>query len=284
MKILVFVLCGVFVAHGKPHVASSSQRVQQPNEIAPAIIGGSNAGSGEYPYMLTIQFLSATTGWGHFCGGFLYRNRYCVTTAHCVDNKPATSLRVIAGAVLLENDPSGQASDIASILTHPDYSISTGLPNDVAILTLVTPITTGGTAQNAILPPDDSSIFFQTNCFFCGWGQTDPGSSTLPSTLQHLQIATMSNEQCAADLVGFDNALIFDTSICTLSSSGISGPCDADNGSPLTCCRSETDCTGRYVVGVLSYFVTVQGACQVDKPAVHVRLSKFLTWINDNTP
>jgi secreted trypsin-like serine protease len=281
LTILILVLCEVFTAHGRP---GSLQRVQRSNGASPTIIGGSDASSGEYPYMLSIQYNSATTGWGHFCGGALYNYRYAITTAHCLDNKPADNLRVVAGAVLLVGDVNSQEILITGYTLHPNYAVDTGLPNDIAIANLAFNVVTGGSAQNAVLPPDDSNIFLQSNCFLSGWGQTVQDDTTLPQVLQELQTPVIDNGNCAEQLTGFDNAAIFDTHICTQSPNLDAGPCDADAGSPLTCCRSETDCAVRYVAGILSHFVTISGECSVREPAVSVRISKFLTWIRDTTP
>jgi secreted trypsin-like serine protease len=283
LKILVLVLCVVFTAHGRPG-GRSFQPVLHQNGPNPVIVGGSNANYGDFPYVVSIQYDSATTGWGHFCAGILYKNRYVISTAHCIDNKQVNNVRVVVGAILLQGDANAQIVAVSNYTTHPGYEVVTGLPNDLAILKLANTVATGGTAQNAVLPPDDSNLFLQTTCYFCGWGQTSPTDSTLPQNLQQIQLPTISNAQCADELTGFDNAAIFDTHICTLSPNRDAGPCDADAGSPLTCCRSETDCGVKYVSGLLSYFITISGECSVRDPSVHVRLSKFLAWIESNTP
>jgi secreted trypsin-like serine protease len=271
LKILVLVLCEVFIAHGRPGPS-------------PFIVGGSDANYGDFPYVVSVQYNSATTGWGHFCAGILYKNRYAITTAHCIENKQVNNVRVVIGAIWLENDANRQEVLVSNYTTHPDYEVITGLPNDLCILKLANTVATGGTAANAVLPPDDSNLFLQTSCSFCGWGQTSPANSALPQVLQQIQLPTISNAQCADQLTGFDNAAIFDTHICTQAPTQDAGPCDGDAGSPLTCCRSEGDCAVKYVVGVLSYFITISGECSVRDPSVHVRLSKYLSWIEATTP
>jgi secreted trypsin-like serine protease len=234
--------------------------------------------------MVSIQYNSATSGWGHFCGGALYNYRYVITTAHCLDNKPVENLRVVAGTILLEGDVNRQEILITEYTLHPDYAVVTGIPNDIAIANLATNVVTGGTAQNAVLPPDDSNLFLQSQCFLSGWGQTVQDDTTLPQVLQELQTPVIDNANCADQLTGFDNAAIFDFHICTQSPNLDAGPCDADAGSPLTCCRSDGDCAVRYVVGLTSYFITISGECSVREPAVSVRTSKYLDWIRANTP
>jgi trypsin len=248
------------------------------------LIGGTSAAAGEYPYIVSIQYNSATAGWGHFCGGILYKSGYAITTAHCIDNKQLSNVRVVAGIVNLQGDPNEQIRSVLSYKLHPDYAVSTGLPNDIAILTVDSPFTLNAFTQNAVLPPDDSNLFIQNNCNLAGWGQTIPDDSTLPQVLQKLQTPVITNEVCASEVVGLDNAAIFDSHICTESPNLDTGSCDADNGSPLTCCQSDADCSVKYVAGITSYFITISGGCSTRYPSVHVRLSKFLSWIASETP
>lgn len=283
LKILALVLCGVFVAHGRPE-AGSFQRLQQMNGPSPHVIGGTPAATGEFPYAVSIQYDSATTGWGHFCGGVLYRDRYVISTAHCIDNKQTTNMRVVAGVVNLQDTVNSQIISISSYITHPGYSVVTGLPNDIAVITLTNPITTGGSAQNAPLPADDGNLYIQDDCSLVGWGQTEPSNNVLPDILHKLTTPVINNANCSDEMGGLDNAAIFDTHICTQATNLDTGSCDADTGSPLTCCRSETDCTQKFVVGITSYFITISGACSTRYPSVHVRTSKFKTWIDANTP
>ena len=86
-------------------------------------------------------------------------------------------------------------------LQHPDYDVITGLPNDIAIMTLANPITTS-TAANAVFPPDDNNLYIQSNCYLAGWGHTGKyslGQSINQSTNQFdVQLScALFNEHCS---------------------------------------------------------------------------------------
>ncbi|MFK3983751.1 trypsin-like serine protease [Micromonospora sp. NPDC050397] len=100
------------------------------------IVGGSPAAPGEFPYFVSLQ--RKTTGQA-FCGGSLMSTTKVLTAAHCVDGglNPA-SVRVSIGGVTIVPS-SGIVRDISAITVHPGWSPSTS-QNDVAILTLATPI------------------------------------------------------------------------------------------------------------------------------------------------
>lgn len=64
------------------------------NESAqPYIIGGSAALIRDFPFMASLRNLQNQ----HFCGGAILTNRWILTSAQCVFNRPQTSVMVVVG-------------------------------------------------------------------------------------------------------------------------------------------------------------------------------------------
>ena len=64
----------------RPH----SGRLVLPHGPISYIVGGENATDGQFPAQLSVEYLGSL-GWGHQCGAVLYKDKYALTAAHCVD-------------------------------------------------------------------------------------------------------------------------------------------------------------------------------------------------------
>jgi len=241
-----------------------------------AIIGGTNAAVGAWPWQLSQQRLG--TSWSHSCGASLLSGRYALSAAHCVDGSSASSLRVIAGLNDRSNTAGTQTSNVASYKMHEQYQVgSASYANDIAILTLATTVSAGGNVAFATLPPNNNDNFAGASCVITGWGRTS-SSNTLPNILQQAPISPLTTAQCASRIGSIGT--IWDNHICVYDSANQRGACNGDSGGPLNCPRSG----GYYVSGVTSWVVSSGGNCQVSYPSVYTRTSTYLAWITNNTP
>lgn len=198
-----------------------------------------------------------------------------------------TNLRVFVGSLdRMNDDGAGQLLAIESFIQHPNYTTTTGYPNDIAILTFTGPADTSGpNVQNAILPEDNSNDFVASPCFMSGWGSTVPGSNQLSPTLQFVQIPTINNTYCENLLAGIDDAVPFDSSLCSYSAPTLdTGACNGDAGGPVSCYPSATDTSVLLAAGVMSYIVTTQGNCDTRYPTVSLRVGYYLPWISTIVP
>lgn len=60
-----------------------------------AIVGGTAASAGEFPFIVSLQLNGS-----HFCGGSLLDSRTVVTAAHCTEGQTASALTVRAGSLV----------------------------------------------------------------------------------------------------------------------------------------------------------------------------------------
>jgi elastase-2 len=192
------------------------------------------------------------------------------------------------GGVIWRNDTAatnGQLLIVASIQKHPEFSgFDPGVPNNLAIITLLSPADVSGpNLKNAILPPDDTNPFDHNSCWVSGYGRTDE-EFRYSQSLQWRQMNSMDNEECKQRFSGVFRADVLPTHLCVMSDPPEHGPCNGDSGSPLHCNPSVTDSSVMYQAALMSWNAAVGGQCNLQYPSVATRLSKYLAWIHASTP
>jgi secreted trypsin-like serine protease len=242
------------------------------------IVGGEDAGAGEFPWQLSQQRQGSTGNWGHSCGASLLDNSRVLSAAHCVDGAQVDILRVVAGLHQRSNMVGTQTSNVAFYIMHEEYDqVDATYGNDIAIIHLLTPITTGSTIQPATLPPDDTNDFGGQSCVISGWGRTS-NSNDLPDVLQKASIGVLTTLRCRANMA-VTGATIWEKHICLLDEEGLIGSCNGDSGGPLNCALNG----GTVVAGVTSWGIQgILGNCQQARASVYTRTSAYLEWIADN--
>lgn len=91
------------------------------------IIGGHNAGAGQFPYMVSLR--SANNA--HFCGGWIHNTRWIVSAAHCTIGRAIANTVSVVGTNSLSTG--GVTHTTASIANHPNYNANT-LENDISLI------------------------------------------------------------------------------------------------------------------------------------------------------
>jgi len=247
------------------------------------IIGGVEAIPGEFPWQLSQQRLGSA--WSHSCGASLLSSTYVLSAAHCVDGASSTILRVVAG-VHDRTDPTGTISNVASYKTHERYNLAGEgtFGNDIAILTLSTPIAAnGGNIQYASLPDNNNDLFFGRRGFISGWGRTG-ATNVLPINLQKVEIEIISTAQCNTILAPVNGASATDRVVCLYDSTNQAGSCNGDSGGPLNLKYPSAADTRQVVAGITSWGVSGPLQCLQTYPSVYTRTSAYLDWIATNTP
>jgi elastase-2 len=243
----------------------------------PFVVGGEDATPGEFPWQLSQQRLG--TSWSHSCGASLLSSRYALSAAHCVDGANPSVLRVVAGQHS-RSDYTGTQTSTVTYKMHERYNADPGtFSNDIAILTLDSPVTIGGNVQVATLPQDNSYLFDGDTCVISGWGRTS-AAPCCPDILQKGSIEILSNAECQTFMNPVSGALINSGHICIFDRATNTGACNGDSGGPLNCNLNSQ----RVVAGVTSWVVQGLGTCLQSYPSVYTRTGYFIDWIRTNTP
>ncbi|EFX81483.1 hypothetical protein DAPPUDRAFT_224278 [Daphnia pulex] len=236
-----------------------------PNAGTGRLIGGTQAAAGEYPFVVSISRQDQ-----HICGGFIYNDRWIVTTAKCVHGKPQDELKITIGALsLITPDPEEQIITILSIVEFYQYD-PINHKHDIALIQLTRPIVFGPTAQ-PIRYDEIDELAKPWDAYIVGWGATFEGG--IPAT--RLRWGSIDNLMADCRAYGIDE-YIQNFMICAGSDSGTVSPCQYDEGTPLVQMANYGGIPERIVVGIMS---KNQGCTDLSVPSIYTRLATYYSWL-----
>lgn len=221
------------------------------------IVGGSNAGSGQFPYQVSLR----SNANAHFCGGNIINNRWALSAAHCTAGRAQNGFRVVVGTHLLNSG--GVAHQSLRYVNHPQYNPST-IANDVSVTQTATVIAFNNLAQPIAL--GSAFVGGGVNAVISGWGGTAQTGGPAPNNLQWFTATTLTNADCRNRHTTQNAAFVFDHKICTFTRAG-QGICQGDSGGPLV--------AGNAVIGTVSWNIP----CARGFPDAYDRVASFRTWI-----
>ena len=237
----------------------------KPRILAP-IIGGSDAGAGDYGFMvgLVAQFDGFMF---QFCGGALITDRHVVTAAHCRIGLPIENTGVVVGTL----DPlvGGQVVDIKSIEVHPTFNGDAGHGYDIAVWTLAEPLdlAASGLSTIELLGQTTAPLAAEgTLATTIGWGVSDRTNGLL----QQVHVPIVPEDECFA---AYSMATNFNTQICAGVREGGIDSCQGDSGGPLLV-RDDARQVWMHA-GTTSYG---EGCALVRFPGVYSRMSELSSW------
>lgn len=241
--------------------AMPAQAVVAPQEagVTPRIVGGQEATTARYPWVVALTSSSGT----HFCGGTLISPTEVVTAAHCVKGMRPATMRVVAGRTDLRSE-AGTVAKAASVWTHPNFAgISGGY--DIAVVTLAEalpyqPLPIADESDARLYAPGIVASVL-------GWGDTREGGNG-SSALRRAEMPLMSDAQCSSAYREFKPGSM----ICAGLPDGGIDACRGDSGGPLV--------AGGRLIGVVSFG---EGCARAGKPGVYTRVASFADLIRDHS-
>lgn len=242
-------------------------------DIFTRIVGGSPAEKNEFPWQVSLQFVSNWYSY-HICGATVVDQRWVLTAAHCTHNMKTDQLLAVAGEHHLKRRHGDEQSrSIETIVEHPQYNVETQ-EYDIALLKLTRPLVLDGvTVAPICLPPYLNS--FTRNGVVTGWGNTkEDGESS--DVLMKVVVPIISDNQCQQSYraIGYTGP-ITNNMICAGYSSGGKDACQGDSGGPFVCLGPDNR---YYLAGVVSWGI---GCAKPNVPGVYTEVSHFVPWISD---
>jgi secreted trypsin-like serine protease len=253
-----------------PEVLEEQQSREPVASSAWEIVGGTNASITDNPWQVSLQNSSGS----HFCGGSVLNHSWILTAQHCVNSggfitKPA---RVAAGSSTRSGmNTSGQIRTVAEVIVYPGY-VRPETGKDIALLRLSSPLDLSGPNVKAIGMANSADASVGTTnpgvmSRVTGWGRLFSGATTLPDTLQTVDVALLSNASAQAS---YPAETITEDQLAAASPGKDS--CQGDSGGPLTVLRGST----RILAGVVSWGY---GCADARYPGLYARVSSFEHWI-----
>ncbi|XP_065099379.1 granzyme-like protein 1 [Paramisgurnus dabryanus] len=205
------------------------------------IVNGKESIPHSHPYMVYIYDKYTHTA----CGGFLIKENFVMTAAHCKTNH----LKVYLGVNDTNHLPEGIE---VNAFSHESFANKPG--DDIMLLKLKTPATLNKTV-NIIALPKTNKEKISSNCMAMGWGWKEYNEFTPSRVLKEVNLTLLASENCAIP-----------HTLCTKEEAG---PAQGDSGGPLVC--------GNEAVGIVSYCIMDESTSYL---TMYTKISHYLTWIH----
>ncbi|KAH0500875.1 Granzyme B [Microtus ochrogaster] len=227
-----------------------------PRTEAGKIIGGHEVRPHSRPYMVYLQIMDQNSQ--KTCGGFLIREDFVLTAAHC----SGSLINVTLGAHnIKEEEKTQQIIPVAKIIPYPTYNAKKIL-NDIMLLKLERKAKRTKAVKPLNLPRRNVQVKPGDRCYVAGWGKLAP-TGPFPKTLQEVELTVQEDEECESHLQGYYNKT---TEICAGDPNSKRASFSGDSGGPLVCKKA--------AAGIVSY-----GRADGSTPRAFTKVSSFLSWI-----
>ncbi|XP_029469330.1 mast cell protease 1A-like [Rhinatrema bivittatum] len=213
------------------------------------IIGGRKVTPHSKPWMALITFSLEGRSW--HCGGFLVKEDFVMTAAHC----NGTDMKVHLGVHDVKEDKSTwQIFDVKKF--YPGHYKPDTKENDIQLLQLHGRARLSKTVQLIPLPKSGSVVPVNSLCNVAGWGNSP--------VLQAVDVEVISNHECSKAL-DVKEGSITETMMCAGIGKEDKDASQGDSGGPLVC------------DGVAEGIVCC--GPRHHPPGIYTRISKFMLWV-----
>ncbi|KAJ1523857.1 hypothetical protein ONE63_010413 [Megalurothrips usitatus] len=234
------------------------------------IVGGQNADIGEWPWIAALF-----NNGRQFCGGSLIDSTHILSAAHCVAHMSSwdvarLTVRLGDHNIRTNSETRHVEKKVQRVVRHRGFDSRT-LYNDVAILTLDSPVQYRHDIRPICMPGSGGQQYSGKTATVIGWGSLRE-SGPQPAVLQEVNIPVWTNAECRQKYGNAAPGGIIDTFLCAGQASRDS--CSGDSGGPLMV----ND--GRWTqVGIVSWGI---GCGKGQYPGVYTRVTSFMPWITKN--
>ena len=193
------------------------------------IIGGHGVSIAAAPWQVALVDATHYGSPQQFCGGSILDSRHVLTAAHCLSKPGSWSADVVYAGTTMLYDPK-QVASVSARQVHPGYT-STKFANDVAVLTLASPLTLDGTTVRPVqlatsTPPAGTATLVS------GWGDTTNGGGKYPWGLRAVTVHTVADASCSISYA-LGGGIAPDLMLCAGEPAGGRDSCAGDSGGPL---------------------------------------------------
>lgn len=220
------------------------------------IIGGHEVKPHSRPYMAFLRIMGSSPKM--MCGGFLIREDFVLTAAHC----SGSTINVTLGAHnIKEQEKTQQVIPVVKMIPHPDYNPKK-IINDIMLLKLKTKAKRTRAVRPLNLPRRKVNVKPGDVCYVAGWGRMAP-MGKYSDTLQEVELTVQKDQECESYLKGYYNNA---NEICAGDPKTKRASFRGDSGGPLVCKKA--------AAGIVSY-----GRDDGSTPRAFTKVSSFLSWI-----
>ncbi|KAM3613535.1 uncharacterized protein V6R79_001070 [Siganus canaliculatus] len=236
------------------------------------IVGGQNAELGEWPWQVSLHFLTN----GHVCGASIISERWLLSASHCfVTSSPANHVaanwQTYSGMQDQYKQDGVLRRPVKRIISHPDYNQMT-FDYDIALLELSEPLVFSNTIQPICLPASSHVFPAGMACWVTGWGALREGGQKA-QLLQKASVKIINDTVCNVVTEG----QVTSRMLCSGFLAGGVDACQGDSGGPLVCFEE----SGKWFqAGIVSWG---EGCARRNKPGVYTRVRKLRDWIRKET-
>ncbi|KAL4694559.1 hypothetical protein H8957_002303 [Semnopithecus entellus] len=227
-----------------------------PRTDAGEIIGGHEVKPHSRPYMAYLMIWDQKSL--KRCGGFLIREDFVLTAAHCW----GSSINVTLGAHnISERERTQQCIPVKRAIPHPAYNPKK-FSSDIMLLQLERKAKRTTAVQPLRLPRNKAQVKPGQACSVAGWGQTAP-KGQYSHTLQEVKLTVEEDQMCKSHLGHYYDSTV---ELCVGDPKIPKASFKGDSGGPLVC--------NKVAQGIVSY-----GQINGKPPRACTKVSSFVRWI-----
>ncbi|XP_035308785.1 granzyme G-like isoform X1 [Cricetulus griseus] len=228
---------------------------------AEEIIGGHEVKPHSRPYMAFIQFVCDDVDIC-CCGGFLVRDDFVLTAAHCLGSSSQVSMKVTLGAHdVTTQEKTQQIIPVAKAIPHPDYNPKDH-SNDIMLLRLERKANRTKAVRTLKLPKVNAQVKPGHVCRLAGWGLTSFSATRGPADLQEAILIIQEDQKCKSNFHHYSNT----TQICAGDPKKTQAAFKGDSGGPLVC--------DNRAYGIVSF-----GNTESISSGIFTKVVPFMQWI-----